>query len=148
MLELIKDHDLTIQYHLGKANVVIDALSRSGVLKVAMLLITDLDRMGVSLCYAGTAREVTQMLIQSSLLERVREAQQQDRLIQEVCKRIANGRPREFRIDESDVVHFRGRLCVPQKSVVKMDILREGHRTPYTIHPGETKMYRDLKQNI
>jgi hypothetical protein len=54
--------------------VVIDALSRSGVLKVAMLLITDLDRIGVSLCYAGTAREVTQMLIQSSLLERVREA--------------------------------------------------------------------------
>ena len=26
-----------------------------------------------------------------------------------------------------------------------MDILREAHWTPYTIHPGETKMYRDLK---
>jgi hypothetical protein len=25
------------------------------------------------------------------------------------------------------------------------DILREGHQIPYTIHPGETKMYRDLK---
>jgi len=25
-----------------------------------------------------------------------------------------------------------------------MDILIEAHRTPYTIHPGETKMYRDL----
>jgi hypothetical protein len=34
---------------------------------------------------------------------------------------------------------------VPQKSMVKMDILREGHRTPYTVHPGETTMYRDLK---
>jgi predicted fused transcriptional regulator/phosphomethylpyrimidine kinase len=70
------------------------------------------------------------MLIQLSLLERVREAQQQDRLIQEVRKRIANGRPREFSIDESDVVRFRGRLCVPQKSEVKMNILREGHETP------------------
>jgi hypothetical protein len=40
------------------------------------------------------------MLIQSSLLERVREAQLHDRLIQEVRKRIANGRPREFNIDE------------------------------------------------
>jgi hypothetical protein len=69
-------------------------------------------------------------------------------LIQEVRKRIANGRPREFSIDESDVVDFRGRLCVPQKSKVKMDFLREGHRTPYTIHPSETKMYRDLKQNF
>jgi hypothetical protein len=80
-LELIKDYDLTIQYHSGKANVVVDALSRTGVPKLAMPLITDLDCMGVSLCYAGTAWEETQMLIQSSLLERVREAQQQDRLI-------------------------------------------------------------------
>jgi hypothetical protein len=56
--------------------VVTDALRRTGVLKVAMLLIIDLDRMGASLCYAGTAREETQILIQSSLLERVQDAQQ------------------------------------------------------------------------
>jgi hypothetical protein len=29
-----------------------------------------------------------------------------------------------------------------------MDILREARKTPYTVHPGETKMYRDLKQNF
>jgi hypothetical protein len=69
-------------------------------------------------------------------------------LIHEVHKRIANSRPREFTIDENDVVCFRGCLCVPQKSWVKMDILREGHRTLCTIHLGETKMYRDLKQNF
>jgi hypothetical protein len=51
--------------------VVADALSRTDVPNVALLLITDLDRMGISLCYAVTAREETQMLIQSSLLERV-----------------------------------------------------------------------------
>jgi hypothetical protein len=83
-LELIKDYDLTIQYHRGKVNVVSNALSKTGVLKVAMLFIIDLDRMVVSLCYAGTTWEGTHMLIQSSLLERVRESQQQDRLIQEV----------------------------------------------------------------
>jgi hypothetical protein len=66
-------------------------------------------------------------------------------LIQEVRKRIANGRPQEFSIDETDVVRFRGHLRVPQKSEVKMDILREGYRTPYTVHPSETKMYKDLK---
>jgi hypothetical protein len=69
-------------------------------------------------------------------------------LIHEVQKRIANDRPRQFSIDENDVVCFKGCLCVPQKSEMMMDILKEGHRTPYTVHPGETKMYRALKQNL
>jgi hypothetical protein len=51
-------------------------------------------------------------------------------------------------MDEHGVISFRGRLCVPQKSNVKMDILREAHRTPYTVHLGEVKMYQDLKQNF
>ena len=41
---------------------------------------------------------------------------------------------------------FLGVLCVPHKAIVKMEILREAHRTPYMVHPGETKMYQDLKQ--
>jgi hypothetical protein len=39
-LELIKDYDLIIQYHPRKANVDVDALSKTSILKVAMLLIT------------------------------------------------------------------------------------------------------------
>ena len=56
-------------------------------------------------------------------------AQLQDHLLQAVRTRVLVGRPR-----------------VPQKAVVKMEILREAHRTPYMVHLGETKMYQDLKQ--
>jgi hypothetical protein len=147
-LELIKDYDLTIQYHPGKANVVADALSRTHVPKTLNSLIAEFDRMSISYCYAGVAQAETQVIIESAIPERVREAQQHDRLLREVRRRIAEGRPREFSIDGQGAIRFRGRLCVPQKAEVKMDILREAHRTPYTIHPGETKMYRDLKPHF
>jgi hypothetical protein len=147
-LELIRDYDLTIQYHPGKANVVADALSRTGVPRTVMPLIANLDRMGVTFCYAGVAHEETKMLIQSSLRECVREAQLHDRLLQEVHKRIEVGRPQEFTMEEDGTIFFSGHLCVPQKSKVKMDILREAHRTPYMVHPGETKMYQDMRQSF
>ena len=51
-------------------------------------------------------------------------------------------------MEEDGTIFFRGRLCVPQKSEVKMDILREAHRTPYMVHPGETKMYQDMRQSF
>jgi hypothetical protein len=66
-LELIMDYDLTIQYHPGKANVIADALSRTGVPRTGMPLIADLDRMGITFCYTGVAHEETKMLIQSFL---------------------------------------------------------------------------------
>ena len=52
---MIKDYDLTIQYHLGKTNVIADALSRTSFPKTCMSLIVDLDHMGIPLCYAGVA---------------------------------------------------------------------------------------------
>ena len=43
--------------------MVTDALSRSGVPKTIMPLISNLDRMGISFCYVGTAHEETQMVV-------------------------------------------------------------------------------------
>ena len=128
--------------------MVADALSRTGVPRTVMPLIADLDHMGITFCYAGVAHEETKMLIQSSLRERVREAQLHDRLLQEVHKHIEAGRPRAFTMEEDGTIFFKGRLCAPQKSEVKMDILREAHRTPYMVHPGETKMYQDMRQSF
>jgi hypothetical protein len=147
-LELTKDYDLNIQYHPGKANVVAIALSRTGVPKTCMQLTNDLDHMGISLCYAGVSREETELVIRSPLREQVRVAQLRDRLLLVVRKCIEAGRSRDFSMEEDGTIYFRGCLCVPQKAIVKMEILREAHQTPYTVHPGETKMYQDLKQSF
>jgi hypothetical protein len=47
--------------------VVADAVSRTCVPRAVMPLIYDLDRMGITFCYAGVAHEESKMLIQSSL---------------------------------------------------------------------------------
>ena len=62
-------------------------------------------------------------------------------------KRISEGRVGDFTLDASGAIRFCGRLCVPQKAKVKDDILREAHRSPYTVHLGENKMYQDLKKS-
>ena len=36
-MELLKDHDYTIEYHLGKANIVADALSRKSSSNISHL---------------------------------------------------------------------------------------------------------------
>ena len=40
-LELIKDYDLDIQYHEGKANVVVDALSRKSSHSLSALIVPE-----------------------------------------------------------------------------------------------------------
>jgi hypothetical protein len=58
-----------------------------------MTLIGDLDCMDIFLCYAGVAHEETQLLIQSSLCEKVAAAQLEDRLLQVVGKCVEVGKP-------------------------------------------------------
>ena len=54
-LELIKDYDLVIDYHLGKANVVVDALSRKSLVTLARIhtvyvpLLLNLKTLGITL---------------------------------------------------------------------------------------------------
>jgi len=44
-------------------------------------------------------------------------------------------------------LRYGARLCVP-KGDVRQELLVEAHNSPYNIHPGGTKMYRDLKQHF
>ena len=72
-MELIKYYDYVIDYHLGKANVVADALSRKSIRTLQVL------NAHLSLYDDGTV--VVELIVRPSLLNRVLEAQNKDEKI-------------------------------------------------------------------
>jgi hypothetical protein len=48
--------------------------------------------------------------------------------------------------DEQGTVWFKDMICVPDIESLRETILKEAHNSDYSIHPGSTKMYQDLKQ--
>jgi hypothetical protein len=53
-----------------------------------------------------------------------------------------------FREDAEGTLWFKERLVVPKKKALKKKILDEAHTLRYSIHPGSTKMYHDLRQQF
>ena len=139
-MELIKDYDCVIDYHLGKANVVIDALSRKTVQTLQAL------NAHLSLSDDGTV--VAELIARSKMLNRVIEAQKKDEKIAAIVRQIGNGKEIEFTVNEDGVLYYKDRVCVPDDNDLRKAILEEAHSGSFAIHPGSTKMYQDLKMSF
>jgi hypothetical protein len=59
---------------------------------------------------------------------------------------MAEGRGSDFTEDDQGTIWFKNRICVPEIDSHCETILKEAHDSAYSIHPGSTKMYQDLKQ--
>jgi hypothetical protein len=59
---------------------------------------------------------------------------------------IETGKAPDFTEDGQGIVWFRKRICVPDVDHLREKIMQEAHDSAYSIHPGSTKMYQDLKQ--
>jgi hypothetical protein len=69
-----------------------------------------------------------------------------DAKIQEIKDLITIGTCLEFTEDEQGTIWFKNRICVPEIDSLRETILKEAHDSDYSIHPGSTKMYQDLRQ--
>ncbi|CAJ2645609.1 unnamed protein product [Trifolium pratense] len=79
-------------------------------------------------------------------LEDIKERQKSDKKLMEKMVLINEGKETNIKIDESGVMRFHGRVCVPDVPELKRMIMEEGHRSGLSIHPGVTKMYQDLRK--
>jgi hypothetical protein len=143
-LELIKDYELEVHYHPGKANVVVDVLSCKA--HCNYLPVVRLTREESS----------TQMLPDLSLFnitltptfrDEIKAMQKNDEGIGHIKRRMREDDSKVacFRENAEGTLWFKERLVVPRKEVLKKKILDEAHTSRYSIHPGSTKMYHDLR---
>ncbi|GJX70773.1 putative nucleotidyltransferase, ribonuclease H [Tanacetum coccineum] len=138
-LELLSDYDCDIRYHPGKANVVVDALSRKErepPLRVRALVMTISLDLPKQILNAQTearkpenikSEDVGGMLIENAKFpEAIREQKLEPR---------ANG-----------TLCLNGRSWLPCYGDLRTVIMHESHKSKYSIHPGSDKMYQDMKK--
>ena len=86
--------------------------------------------------------------MEPTLEQEIRNGQIGDAKIQEIKDLITEGRGPKFTKDEQGTIWFKDKICVPEIESLHETILKEAHDLDHSIHPGSTKMYQDLKQNI
>ena len=144
-LEFVKDYDFELSYHPSKANVVTDALSRrsyatslcavrewrlmDAVTDVVIRVPRDAERAAVA-----------SLSMMPKLYRQIIVAQRSDRRLIRILHM------QDVYMDNSNVVRLRGRIYVP--SLVRDELLAEGHRSRFAIHPGSTKMYKNLRRHF
>ncbi|KAL0560351.1 hypothetical protein IC582_000752 [Cucumis melo] len=131
-LELVKDYDCEILYHPGKANVA--PLHR------------DLERAEIAVSVGAVTMQLAQLTVQPTLRQRIIDAQSNDPYLVEKRGLAEAGQAVEFSLSSDGGLLFEGRLCVPSDSAIKTELLSEAHSSPFSMHPGSTKMYQDLKR--
>jgi hypothetical protein len=85
------------------------------------------------------------MEVEPTLEAEIREGQLEDAKLKEIWQSIRDSKTSDFSEDSQGTLWLGKRICVPNLKPIKESILREAHDSAYSIHPGSTKVYKDLK---
>ena len=88
---------------------------------------------------------LAQFRVQSEYLDRVKAAQRRDPQLQKILFEVQQGQCRDFIVNREGTLHLDTRLCVPDVDEIRKKIMEEAHFSTYSIYPGSTKTYHDLK---
>ena len=83
--------------------------------------------------------------IQPTLEDRIRKAQGSDKDLMKIRKHTGENKAPDFRVDDKGTLWYKDRICVPKEGNFWQMIMDEAHNSMYSIHPGSTKIYLDLK---
>ncbi|XP_010484884.1 PREDICTED: uncharacterized protein LOC104763175 [Camelina sativa] len=89
-----------------------------------------------------------QAVTQASLVQRIREEQPKDENLKKIVEKLrsldgpnASG----YHLADDDTLLLNGRITVPDRTRLRQEILTAAHSSALSIHPGSTKMYKDVR---
>jgi hypothetical protein len=86
--------------------------------------------------------------VKFTLKDQVREDQKNYKGLENIRAKIKSGEVPDYNEDEKGNISFRDRLLVPYQKELKDSTMKEAHESAYSIHPGSTNMYHDLRDSF
>jgi hypothetical protein len=133
--------------------VVANALSHKNKATLGRLAVgkkrqlAELKEMGADLGINAGGGLVAQLLARPTYREQILHAQFRDKEGSKIRKNVEVGVEMKFQVTNDGSLMMGQRLYVPNDEIVKRMVLQEAHESKFSIHPGSTKMYRDLKHH-
>jgi hypothetical protein len=140
---------LEVNYHPGKANVVVDALSskyQCNYLTIqSHLSCCDPEEPSLRVIPHGILKNIA---LNPTIKDDIIAAQRTDVGMGHLRRRLELREAQCFRQDTDGFLWFKNRLVVLKDFELRHKIMDETHCSWYSIHPGTNKMYQDLKKNF